>query len=106
MENWIFISLNSKFIQRIQHGTAAYSGLKQGGYSGRITVTVTLPHAMPDTNYFVHAELDGAYAEFTTIVCYVFTKTTTSFDVILVNSASGSAETNGVFKWVAIKSGV
>ena len=88
--------------QKFQHGTAYYSGLTQGGYSGRITVTITLPHEMPDANYFAHAELSGAWADFTTIVCYVFNQTKTSFDVILVNSASGSATSNGGFKWVAI----
>lgn len=95
-------SLNSKFTQRIQCGVSSYSGLKQGGYSGRITVTVTLPYEMPDVNYFAHAELSDAYADFTTIVCYVFRKTTTSFDVVLVDSASGSTTVNGNFWWVAI----
>ena len=97
-------TLNSKFTQRIQHGESNYSGLKQGGYSGKATVTVTLPYEMPDANYFAHAELTAGWTDFPFIVCYAFNKTKTTFDVVLIDSHEGSAEVPGQFRWVAIKS--
>lgn len=86
----------------IKHGINQYSGLKQGGYSGRKTVQVVFDNPMPNNTYYAHAELNDAWADFTAITCYVFSKSTTGMEVILVNNASGSGETGGTFKWVAI----
>lgn len=86
----------------IKRGIGNYSGLKQGGYSGRKTVQVVFDNPMPNNTYYAHAELSDAWADFTSITCYVFSKSTTGMDVLLVNNTSGSGEVSGSFKWIAI----
>ncbi len=95
-------TLNGNLPSKVFFGTAEYTGLGQGGYAGRATVNITFPSAMPNANYYASAELNAAYADFSQIVCYVFTKTTTGMVVMLVNNASGSGTVGGALRWVAI----
>jgi hypothetical protein len=95
-------TLNNNLNNRIQMGTVSYAGLGQGGWSNRKTITVQLLHTMPHANYFACAVMSGAYADYPQIVVNVFQKTTTSFDIELIDNASGSGTVDGVLKWMAI----
>lgn len=84
------------------YGNIAYNDLGQGGYANRITVKVILPKPMPNNNYYATAEVSNAYADFPSINCYIFEKTTTSFDVMLIDNQTGTGKVSGTFKWLIV----
>lgn len=94
-------ALNSKIVKHIQRGTKEYT-VTQGGWAGRNTITVNLAYEMPNVNYYADAHVTDAYSDFPQITFYCFNKTKTTFDVMIIDSNTGSAVQNGVFEWIAI----
>lgn len=88
----------------VKSGLAEYSGLKGGGFDDRITVHVTFDNPMPDTNYAIFAGLSDYWADFDSICCYPSggSRTTTGFDIRLINKSGNATAVSGQFYWITV----
>ena len=88
----------------VKSGLAEYSGLKGGGFADRITVHVTFDNPMPNTNYAIFVGLSDYWADFDSICCYPSggSRTTTGFDVRLINKSGSATAVSGQFYWITV----